>query len=111
MDQEVKERKKCKTGDIGITEFCPGVLRFLNPPATKMKGLSVMELVNMESHDLEVSGRLMMLRSGTDKNLLKRGIVVNFCPFCGTNVIDDFRAANEREMAASKAKEDAKLEP
>jgi hypothetical protein len=64
--------------------WCPGMSRSMEFSG---KGLRTLTLADMKANDAR---RVATLFSGDFK---KRGIIINYCPFCGTNLkgIHEFR--------------------
>lgn len=62
-------------------------------PGSKSAGVYIRSLVHLPSH--EPARRYAMVRSGSNK---ERGIVLNFCPFCGRGIAKAF--SGESKAAA-----------
>lgn len=80
------DRKTCEVAE-GILTPCPVLETAIDGNYTsRRKGVTLIELVNMETSAVTRSG--VVLRSG---NLGKNGVLLNYCPFCGTPIGDHFK--------------------
>lgn len=80
----------CKV-ENGVVKLCKTLLSAVE--IDKRKGLSVSEFVNVNTG--ETTRTAVVVRSGDHS---KRGIILNFCPFCGESIGHQFKG---EEVAAS----------
>ena len=74
----------CKVED-GLITLCPSLGKAIVGTG-HAKGLNFVNIVNVES--LETVSQFVSLKGG---ELPKQGIVINWCPFCGTNLSDHLK--------------------
>lgn len=64
----------------------------------RAKGLSEYRFVRLDDPDLPISRSAIVLRSGDHT---KRGIVLNFCPFCGEDIGSHLVSDDRAEVQAA----------
>lgn len=72
--------RKCKLVDGRLKTMCEGmkgVVQDQHTRGTRMQGVSILNLFNMET--MKPSRQLVVLKSGDHG---KKGLVMNVCPFC-----------------------------
>lgn len=75
-----KKLKKCRVNKRRghLTAWCFGLGEAMNQMFGRSQGIECINLVNTKTFE---NRRLPVFRGGKHK---KRGLLLNFCPFCGT---------------------------
>lgn len=96
MRDEVRTR--CVAEGRKLTP-CTTLEKALGEPNGGQKGISMLVLSNVNTGETTRTG--VSVRSG---DYSKRGVMLNFCPFCGEDVVSHFDAEAAAEMAERKAR-------
>lgn len=84
--QKIKEKPKCQIQDNAVVP-CGALDVALNPDEGKRLGLHQPTLFSFDDHGTRMT-KPIRLRSGgyLKKNGFNLGIIINHCPFCGSDI-------------------------
>jgi hypothetical protein len=82
----VSEFKKCSKVKGGFADNLCNFMSDAIQMSSKTKGINGGQIVNFKTN--EEKGTMISIKSG---NLNKKGLVANFCPFCGGEIYDQSR--------------------
>jgi hypothetical protein len=94
------KRKKPHRKACTRRAFCTRLDERLNPEANHGKGLTMLYLTNLKTGK---GIRLGVMHKLSESD---RGLVLSFCPWCGTNLLELFHLAGSVEPSGPKVDED-----